>query len=238
MAEPRTAECVGCGALKKIRARNLCRKCYNLWLDANPERAWQKTAYPSDEELVKRASTHRTMKALADELGVSREAFRDYLQIRPSLDKEVRRLIKKNMDDTQDEAISAAKARWRKANPDKVREINRRWAKNQDPAKRSRWNNYNRERRRNAERGYLMTEDDLYFCEIIRRDPCSYCSRFGRPTSDHIIPVVSGGTSEWMNLAGACQSCNSSKNDEHLLKFMLRRALETDALKKKECSNG
>jgi hypothetical protein len=57
---------------------------------------------------------------------------------------------------------------------------------------------------------------------LILGDPCVYC---GVPsdTADHIRPLKAGGTERWDNLAPCCRSCNSSKNDKHLLTHLLRR---------------
>lgn len=218
--------CTECG-LEKVKARNLCKKHYELWLANNTERACTKTNYPSDPEMVALAGKFSSMTDMASHLGIRRESLRDYLKIRPDLDAAVREKFKSNKVGPVE-----SRNRWRAKNPEKVREINRRWAKNQDPAKRAKWNHYNRERRKNLDAA-IMNEDDLYFIEVIRKDPCSYCGTFGTPTVDHVIPVEKDGTSEWENFAGACQSCNSSKNDDLLLLFMLRKAAEADTLKSK-----
>ena len=218
--------CTECG-LPKVRARGLCKKHYEEWLSLNPERAWKKTEYPSDEDLIDLAGECRTMVELARHLGVARESLRDYLKIRPSLNEAVREVIQRNMETSKEGVSRAAQMRWRKTNPEKVREYNRRWARNQDPAQRAKWNAYNRQRRADLDT-HLMDDLDLEFAAIVRKDPCGYCNKFDKPTIDHIIPVQSGGTSEWGNLAAACRSCNSSKNDDPLLLFMLRRALDAD----------
>lgn len=79
---------------------------------------------------------------------------------------------------------------------------------------------------------------------VIRRDPCSYCGRrmvplnhkidnaalsdrhARRPTLDHIVPRVAGGPNSWMNLTGACHSCNAAKGSLDLLAFLLSRLPE------------
>lgn len=43
---------------------------------------------------------------------------------------------------------------------------------------------------------------------------CVYCGYFADLTIDHIVPVSRGGTNSVSNLATACRSCNSSKNDK------------------------
>lgn len=56
---------------------------------------------------------------------------------------------------------------------------------------------------------------------IITADPCCYCGRRGG-TVDHIVARTSGGSDDWMNLTGACHSCNARKRTIPLLQFMLR----------------
>ena len=42
---------------------------------------------------------------------------------------------------------------------------------------------------------------------------CTYCGSPYDLTIDHIVPRVQGGDHEPSNLATACRSCNSAKND-------------------------
>src|SRR5215216_815942 len=65
-----------------------------------------------------------------------------------------------------------------------------------------------------------FTDEALAYIASIVNDPCSYC---GGPAGevDHIVAVRSGGTGDWDNLASACRSCNASKGDKSLLRFLL-----------------
>ena len=58
---------------------------------------------------------------------------------------------------------------------------------------------------------------------IILSDPCVYCGD-AAVAVDHIVPVMSGGTSAWWNSAPVCQTCNSSKSARSLLAFLIFRA--------------
>lgn len=69
-------------------------------------------------------------------------------------------------------------------------------------------------------RNTVYTPEALEYMPIILGDPCVYCGATAT-TVDHIIPVSKGGSSDWDNLAPACGSCNSRKNDRPLLGFML-----------------
>lgn len=42
---------------------------------------------------------------------------------------------------------------------------------------------------------------------------CAYCRTGRAETVDHIVPASRGGRSTWLNLVGACLSCNGRKAD-------------------------
>lgn len=216
--------CVDCGEEKNIRARSRCTTHYNTWLEDNSDRAWKKANYPSDDELVAMASKFYRLTDLATELGITKESLRCYLKIRPHLKSSVQVVLDSNKVRI---GVATSRKNWRAKNPEKVRAINRRWAKNQDPAKRAKWNSYNRERRKNKE-AMPMDVESVEFASIVRNDPCSYCHSYESPTLEHVIPIELGGDSHWTNLAGACHSCNSSKNDTPLLQYLLREAVKSD----------
>lgn len=131
--------------------------------------------------------------------------------------------------------------RWREENPEYNRQRLSTWhAENRErrSAYNRGWARRNRERRREYMRDYYernaeqikmwarirkLTPDAQDYAEILVRDPCAYC---GEPTEqiDHIDPVALGGTSDWDNLTGACQSCNARKEARPLLVFLAVRA--------------
>lgn len=134
---------------------------------------------------------------------------------------------------------------WRAANPEKLRESARRSnskrrAANPEAHRAESRARHHRLRKENPEHlralsrrgafirrdrlsGYEPTQDDILFAEILRFDPCSYCGKSGG-TVDHIVPIVGGGSGEWMNLTGACSRCNASKGPRSLLTHLARRA--------------
>ena len=57
------------------------------------------------------------------------------------------------------------------------------------------------------------------------RGLCAYCNERKPLTMDHIEPLSLGGAHDIDNIAAACQSCNSSKNDAPLVVWLARRAL-------------
>lgn len=85
---------------------------------------------------------------------------------------------------------------------------------------RDRYNERQRARARSRALGHNV--ESVEYAEIIRLDPCVYCGRSGG-TVEHIRPKAAGGGNEPENLAGACGSCNASKNDKPLLIFLLDR---------------
>ncbi len=62
---------------------------------------------------------------------------------------------------------------------------------------------------------------------ILRADPCVYCGTYFQgitgATVDHITPKSAGGTDHWINLSGACKTCNSQKGSMSLLMFLVQR---------------
>ena len=182
--------------------------------------------YPTSEDLVGKAKKVRYFSELAREFDIKREALKYYLESRPELKEAIQKEFDKNAPDPE-EVQKTARKRWRENHPDRVREINRRWARNQAPENRARWNHYNRERRM-KDGALLQSPEDLSYSSILLLDPCSYCQSTLEITIDHIVPIVLGGDSKWDNLTASCKSCNSSKNSSPLLLFLLRRCQESD----------
>jgi hypothetical protein len=56
-------------------------------------------------------------------------------------------------------------------------------------------------------------------------EPCTYCGSTEAITIEHRMPLIRGGTNELSNLAAACKSCNSRKQD--LTEEEYRAKLET-----------
>jgi hypothetical protein len=112
------------------------------------------------------------------------------------------------------------RARWERMTKEQRRERWNSWYR----ANKAYWNHYRRARnviRRSQGADWKQFPESLEYVFIIANDPCAYC---GVPMQsvDHIVPVARGGSGEWMNLAPACLSCNSSKCDDPLLAFLLR----------------
>jgi 5-methylcytosine-specific restriction endonuclease McrA len=83
-------------------------------------------------------------------------------------------------------------------------------------------------RRRRARINGSMIDPSLTleYAAIVENDPCSYC---GLPSGvvDHIVPLSRGGTHEWMNFTGACDTCNRSKFVTPAMQFLLGRVVGT-----------
>lgn len=70
----------------------------------------------------------------------------------------------------------------------------------------------------------------------VRLDPCSYCGAPYSGTVDHIEPKSwpargIGSAHSWINLTGACESCNQSKDRKPLLLWLRDRQRRKAALK-------
>lgn len=225
------SECSTESCTTKVRARGMCKKHYESWLSkATPDQKMRRASYPDETTLLSWAEEAHSITELAFRVGVDRKSFESYLEHRPELRELVRaRALPKKLDPEVAKANDdAAKERWKKANPDKVREYNRRWGRNQSSEDRHRWNSYNRRRRR----GLMAEPQDALskeFVGIVQQDPCSYCNGVGGE-ADHIVALAVGGTDTWDNYTGACRSDNASKGTTPLLQFMLRKALEEDRI--------
>jgi hypothetical protein len=71
--------------------------------------------------------------------------------------------------------------------------------------------------------------DRKTFMRILRREPCSYCSRRLSGTVDHVVPRSQGARSRADDLTAACPLCNSEKGVLSLLLFLLARRDELQA---------
>lgn len=91
------------------------------------------------------------------------------------------------------------KAKWRRANPEKVRAL--------------------AVSRGGRALGRVSAED---IAEIVARQnrKCASCKeRVKRLEMDHVVPVFLGGKTEKNNLQGLCRSCNARKSAKHPIDF-------------------
>lgn len=51
---------------------------------------------------------------------------------------------------------------------------------------------------------------------------CAYCGSTDGIQQDHVVPVCRGGGTTFSNVVPACKTCNMSKKDKPLLKWMLK----------------
>lgn len=99
--------------------------------------------------------------------------------------------------------IKAAGDRWRKANPDKVRQRTQ----------------TQRFKRRGAETLLVTPSDWRRMCQRYRGE-CHYCGNVRPLTQDHIIPLARGGRHAIGNIVPACLPCNSSKNARLIVEWL------------------
>lgn len=180
--------------------------------------------WPSEDQLVALMAEHQSFSAVARACGLARESLKDFLSTRPQLDARMRAHLRPVMTPEERkrkhrERTRAQQARLQREDPERKRATNRRWARNQHPSKRARWNTYNRARRRALG---LCSAVTRAFMVVLLADPCPYCGERAAEI-DHIEPLALNGGVEWDNLTGACQSCNRRKNDRRSLIFMLER---------------
>jgi hypothetical protein len=75
---------------------------------------------------------------------------------------------------------------------------------------------------------HTMSMATLYKDERLKMtvpQACYYCGSTAKLSVDHLIPRIKGGADESDNLIWACRSCNSSKRDKDMLKWMFDKEL-------------
>lgn len=61
--------------------------------------------------------------------------------------------------------------------------------------------------------------------QVLRDQPiCAYCGERPSTEVDHVIPLGEGGTSDRLNLRGACKPCHSRKTSEEAARAKARAA--------------
>lgn len=126
---------------------------------------------------------------------------------------EGRRYVAANRERTR-ERMLASYHRRKAADPEKMLAAQRAYSKTPKAMLANRLKAHRR-------RGIKYDTDAREYVTMILNDPCAYC---GAPATeiDHIDPVNGGGTGEWTNLTPSCRSCNASKHDKPLLRFLSR----------------
>lgn len=164
--------------------------------------ALRKHRYPCDEQLIAMVRLHRTVARVSRELEIPQPNLQLYITCRPSLAKAIAGIRDADFFNKERQRVqhNAKIAVWTRAN--KARRAEGR-------------------RRRDAKAG-AMNEETMYFFELLRSDPCSYCSKPGG-TIDHVEPIDNGGDHHWTNMTAACSLCNPSKATRSLLEFLLIR---------------
>lgn len=132
-------------------------------------------------------------------------------------------------------------ARWRKANPGKVKAYGEQYHRRNAEAikaKVARWQRDNPDRvavsvaaTGGARRAQKMKTPSPGITAKQWRDVlaaslgiCAYCNEQRKLTLDHIEPLARGGVHEVENAAAACKSCNSAKGSTPLLLWLVKRA--------------
>lgn len=149
-----------------------------------------------------------------------RKANADYLRKwRAENPDKVRVYDARHRDKHRDKRRAYAR-RWRTENPSKSNLASRRWEK-AHPEQRRAQDARRRALKASAPQGNLAAA--AAYEQILREGICELCGSKGPIEIDHIEPLSKGGAHDWMNMAGLCKSCNSSKGDKSLLHFLLDR---------------
>ena len=122
--------------------------------------------------------------------------------------------------ENKEHASERSRARYW-SNPERYREQVRRYNKT-NPEKVLIWSRNKRARLMQAEGSH--TFDEVWQMYEDQQGLCAYCETplFGQFQVDHMLPLVRGGSNEWLNLAVTCCFCNNSKNKSTAEEFMER----------------
>lgn len=110
---------------------------------------------------------------------------------------------------------------WRKANPEKVIAAARKHREANRDAYTALQNARHARKRLAPGAGISQSERKSILAGLLGL--CAYCQRHCTLTLDHIEPLVLGGAHDPENMAPACKSCNSSKNDTPLVLWLVKR---------------
>lgn len=178
----RWIHCAECGRNKLHQAHELCRQCY--YQDRREETLTRNRAYYQEhrEELLR--EKHHYYQENAEDI---KAKVRQWVERNPKR----RRANSRRYYRRHRAAHRKRCDRWKKENPDKVRE-------------------YTRRRLARLAGTELGPVDEV---AIYERDGhvCIYCGLAGPLTLDHVVALSNGGAHSEENLVAACLSCNSSK---------------------------
>lgn len=75
-----------------------------------------------------------------------------------------------------------------------------------------------------------ITNFDL-FSKVLERDKiCVYCGNTKNLSLDHLIPLSKGGAHSLNNVVIACVSCNCSKNDTNIIRWLRSQHLPVPSI--------
>ena len=120
------------------------------------------------------------------------------------------------------ESMNAKKRAWRRANPEKHKEQNDDW-RHRNPIKHA--IQFSRYRARKAQTEGDFTDVDFLCIVEDQGRKCFYCSTdiSLKPTIDHYIPLLRGGSNWPTNIVAACKSCNTKKRNRMPYDFKAER---------------
>ncbi len=137
------------------------------------------------------------------------------------------------------DAVLARVTEWQKANPEKARANKTNWRKKhpeQHRACQQAWNRNNLaylvaaaaryNARKKAASGSGVTPKQWQEILAASLGICAYCNQRRPLEMEHIEPLNKGGSHDTDNIAAACRSCNSSKNDTSLAIWLARLAIQ------------
>lgn len=206
--EPRfvsSGACIVCAALR-----------FNDWNSRNREKrlAFHRK-YHAEHAEERNNKSREYYKANAEPLkaGARIRAAERWKKDRDRVLEDGRKWRSENIEQVR-EAGRKSSAKLRKEHPELTAFRIARWAK-KNPEKIRKYNRNRRAMRMGAEGSHTLA--DLAEIRKMQKNRCAYCvikfSKTVRPSLDHIIALVNGGSEDRKNLQYLCASCNSKKSD-------------------------
>ena len=114
----------------------------------------------------------------------------------------------RNFADNNPDVNRKAVTAYQKRNPDKIKNVIRRWRAGNPEACR-----LQRQHRRETKGYYTKTDIQRMLQE--QNDACNFCKEAfnGKYEVDHVKPIAKGGTNWPGNLQLLCRTCNAKKSD-------------------------
>lgn len=212
---PKKNICKICGLEKEIYGKGMCRICW--------KRQWRLKRNPPKNKICKNCSKEYKSR-YPNNIFCSKKC-KEYFHARTDATKEYNRLYRESG------RANVIHKKWRLRNPDKFKEITKRY----DKSEKGRLSRLKRDRRREnliQKDIFSLTINDVR--KILNRDTdCVYCGSKENLSWEHIIPVSKGGRWEFNNIVRACMKCQTERGNKDVNRWCSNKNIPVPDIIKK-----